>query len=78
MGLIPPIGFPIDQAGCGLLLTVAWEPQSSYHQQIHSGWGMLGSLGPEALHGGWGGNGVCLNYAVINVGMTSHVARHIY
>lgn len=36
MGLIPCIGFTIDQAGCGLLPTVAWEPQSTYCEQIHT------------------------------------------
>lgn len=45
MGLIPCIGFTIDQAGWGLLLTMAWEPESTYREQIHTECSKLWFLG---------------------------------
>lgn len=47
MGLIPCIGFTIDQPDCGLLLTVAWEPQSTYREQIHTECSTVWFLGLE-------------------------------
>lgn len=45
MGLISCTGFTIDQASWGLLLTMAWEPQSTYREQIHTEYSMVWFLG---------------------------------